>query len=174
MDKNTKNALMNLSLIGATVGLGIYTQAVNWNPAIRTAAHFLGATAVPGFSSAFASIAISAYEENKTKRLNKKMENLNRRLEKTSDVDKKQKIERKLENFKEAHGVSEGNIEYHINPKVRNTLMKSAMILGGVRIYCFFCCVGKLAIFAIASITVATIYCRYSRSTAWYGNNWKC
>lgn len=132
MDKNTKNALINLSLIGATVGLGIYTQTVDWNPAMRTAAHFLGATAVPGFSSAFASIAIGAYEESKTKRLNKKVEKLNKKHERTNDITKTEKLEKKMENFKQKYGISEENIEYHINPKLRNTLMKSAMILGGI------------------------------------------
>lgn len=173
MDKNTKNALINLSLIGATIGLGMYTQNIDWNPTIRTAAHFLGATAVPGFSSAFSSIAIGAYEEIKTRGLQKKMEKLNQKLEKTKDMSKKQKLEKKLENFRETYGISDENIEYHINPKIRNTIMKSSMILGGVRIHSFFCCMGKLAIFAITSITVATIYSRYSRSLNRYGNNWK-
>lgn len=139
MDKNTKNALMNLAILGISVGLGTYTQNVSWNPTVRLGAHFFGAITVPGISSAIASGIIGSYEEAKTKKLDKKVTKFNKKIQKTNDITKKEKLEKKFEEFKEKNEIfSEENIEYHINPKLRENLMKSSTVLGTVG-YIAFC-----------------------------------
>ena len=109
MDKNNKKYLMLSSSILASVALGLYTQNIEWAPAIRTMAHFFGAVAVPGVASLVTSNLINEYE----KRKNKKIEKLN------------------LNKDKE-------NIPYSINPKLKENLLKASMIIGSIG-YIAFC-----------------------------------
>ena len=117
MDKNNKKYLMLSSSILASVALGLYTQNIEWAPAIRTMAHFFGAVAVPGVASLVTSNLINEYQERK----NKKIEKLNLNKEKDKDKDKDKE-----------------NIPYSINPKLKENLLKASMIIGSIG-YIAFC-----------------------------------
>lgn len=112
MEKNTKKFFINTALIMGTIGLGIYTQNVDWNPTIRMLAHFTGATAVPGYTSFFASNLIKVYEESKTKRIIKK--NAKRGI------------------------ILDDEFSYNVPQKIKERILRMSSIIGGLG-YIGFC-----------------------------------
>lgn len=103
------------STIATTLLLGIYTQYIEWVPALRGMAHFFGAASVPGYASLITSSLIYDYENKKNKKLQKKIE--------------KDKMKEE--------GIQEHQ-KYEVNPKIKNNLLKASMVAGSFA-YIAFC-----------------------------------
>lgn len=91
MNKNTKKVIANLSFIAVTVGLGLYTQNVNWNSTLRALSHFTGAAVVPGFMSGLSSIAYEGIKDVSKKvkskfKINDSEENSYNEIEKDNSI----------------------------------------------------------------------------------------
>lgn len=142
-EKDARKVKLLAGTVGLAVAFGLYTQLVNWNPAIRTLGHFFGAVGVPSYGSLATSFILGAHEEIvnfSIRRINKvknRVNNVKNRVKEALKIEDKEKPEDK-ENNKGKEKLDGITKRYQISPETKRKISKGAAVIGSLG-YMAFC-----------------------------------